>query len=117
MAPHFVAERRIRADAGGVQALVEKGNMLVRERAEFPDLAELAGAQFLRRPPLRLLKLKQHGEQRRALAPRYRRPADAVDRRGCVFADIRLLIAHFLVRAPKVSSNTLIAISAVPPQT
>ena len=91
--------------------------MLVREVAQLFDLTELMGVQFLRRPPLRLFKLKQHGEQRRTLAPRHGWPADALDCRKRVFADIRRLFVHFFARAPRVSSSTLIAISAVPPQT
>ena len=120
-APIFIPEPGIARDAGGVQARREIRDIAAREAAQLFDLAELMGAQFIRRPPLRLFELEQHRQQHGALAPRQRRPIDFLDRRERVFADIRSPSLHrsalLPARAPKVSSNTLIAISAVPPHT
>jgi hypothetical protein len=62
-APRFIAERVVCADADGIQAGSGERAISPREFAQLLDLADLMGAQFLFRPPLRLLKLKQHRQQ------------------------------------------------------
>ena len=56
-------ERVVWADAAGIQAGSGERAISPREFAQLLDLGDLMGVQFFFRPPLRLLKLKQHRQQ------------------------------------------------------